>query len=160
MKAIAVALPLLIAATLGTSAQARPFDLTAMNGQLTITIGNNDQVRHQDRHKRKATHHRGQKQRYEALSPRQIARILKKRGFYNLRNMRTDGRIYSVKARGARGNLVRLTVSARNGKILNRKVLRRLRPVDHRSYGRSFDRPRDYSAHWDNHRNRTPFWIR
>nr|WP_321443760.1 hypothetical protein [uncultured Cohaesibacter sp.] len=151
MKAIAVALPLLIASVIGGPASARPLDLSTVNGQLVITIGDVSHVKHHNRDQRKAhkTHrkYKDNHRRVERLTPRQVARVLKKRGYYNLKRMRTDGRIYTVKARGARGNLVRLSVNARNGKILDRKVLRRAHVVDRRAYEPRYER-------------RAPFWIR
>ncbi|WP_114009502.1 hypothetical protein [Cohaesibacter intestini] len=152
MKAIAVALPLLVATLIGGPASARPIDLTAMNGQLVISIGKAEQVRHYGWDQRKAVKHHGKQRRFEPLPPRKIARILNNRGFTGLRNMRTDGRVYTVKARGKRGNLVRLTVNARNGKIIDRQLLRRLNRVDRRA--------NDHSARWDYRNDRRPFWIR
>ena len=65
------------------------------------------------------------------LPAKRIARKLKRQGYYNLRNMRTDGRVYTVKARGRRGNLVRLTVNGTNGRVIHRKILRKMRPVNY-----------------------------
>ena len=148
MKAIAIALPLLIAATLSTPTSARPFDLTSVNGQLVITIGKNDRVNHKGHTYRPYKKIR----RADPLPPRKIARILERRGFYNLRKMRTDGRIYTVKARNPRGNLVRLTVNARNGKIIDRTILRRLQRVDRWEYKQNFKQ----RARWGDPQSRYP----
>ena len=161
MKAVAIALPLLIAATFGAPAQARPFDLTTMNGQLVISIGNQDHVRYQDRDYRKKVRRHNSHRRADPLPPRKIARMMERRGFYNIRKMRTDGRVYTMKARGKRGNLVRLTVNARNGKIIDRRVLRRLHHVDRGDYDRRYNNRRwnNHRTSWDYQRARYPFWM-
>lgn len=164
MKAVAIALPLLIAATFGEPAAARAFDLTAMNGQLVVTIGKSDHVRYQERDYRKETRRQKKNRRFDPLPPRKIARMMERRGFYNIRKMRTDGRVYTMKARGKRGNLVRLTVNARNGKIIDRRVLRRLQRVDRWDYDRRDNRRwnnrwNENRSSWDYQRARYPFWM-
>ena len=150
MKIAAIALPLLIAATFGAPSQAAGIDARFAQGNLVLSLSAGDYVDHRIIN---AKANRKHKKRVRILKPRKIARILHSRGYYNLRKMRTDGRIYTVKARGRRGNLVRVTVNARNGRIINRKVLRRMHNVQRWQYSTGY-------AGWNRHQYRDPFWRR
>ena len=113
IKSLAIALPLLVAASLTQPAQASGFTAQFGNGNFTITLSDGKPYKHIKRNKR-----------HDKLTPRQVVRKLKKRGFYDFRKVRDKGSVYVVKAHGRRGNLVRVVVHARSGEILERRVLR------------------------------------
>lgn len=54
------------------------------------------------------------------LSPQQVRRILRDKGFRQIQYLDRRGTIYQVRAVNHRGHRVALVVSARNGAILNR----------------------------------------
>ncbi|WP_373236667.1 hypothetical protein [Cohaesibacter celericrescens] len=159
MKMTAIALPLLIAATFSMPAQARDAHAPRLlsNFELTISSGKHVDRYHfgptKEQRKNKARGHR-----FNRLPPNQIANIVHNRGFYNVRNMRTDGHVYTLKANGRRGNVVRLTVNARTGKIIDSTNVRPAKRIN---------RSNNYHNHrgWTQSRNmgqginRQPFWM-
>lgn len=75
-------------------------------------------------------HWRGDRHRHgyrHRIGPRRVERILYRRGFRDVRRIRPRGDVYIVRAVGRRGNLVRLVVSAHDGDILDRRIIRRHR---------------------------------
>ncbi|NRG17327.1 hypothetical protein HPQ64_06480 [Rhizobiales bacterium] len=75
-------------------------------------------------------HWRGDRHRHgyrDRIGPRRVERILHRRGFRDVRHIRPRGDVYIVRAVGRRGNLVRLVVSAHDGDILDRQIIRRHR---------------------------------
>ena len=66
-------------------------------------------------------HYYGDHRRWErTLSPQQVRRILRDRGFRQINYVDRRGTIYQVRAVNRRGHRVALVVSARTGAILNR----------------------------------------
>jgi hypothetical protein len=66
-------------------------------------------------------HHWRDRGGYErTLSPRQVRRILRDRGFRNIDYVDRRGSIYQVQATNRNGRRVGLVVSARSGEIINR----------------------------------------
>ncbi|MXN65331.1 hypothetical protein GR183_10505 [Stappia sp. GBMRC 2046] len=59
------------------------------------------------------------------IGPRRVSRILHRHGYRDIRDIRQHRNVYIVRAVGRRGNLVRLVVSARDGDILDRRIIRR-----------------------------------
>jgi hypothetical protein len=57
---------------------------------------------------------------HRTLSPRQVRRILRDRGFRNINYVDRRGSIYQVHATNRNGRRVGLVVSARSGDIINR----------------------------------------
>jgi hypothetical protein len=68
--------------------------------------------RHRDRHER------------VALSPREIRRILRARGFSEIRYVDRRGSVYQARAENRRGRDVLVTVSARTGEVLDVQRIR------------------------------------
>jgi hypothetical protein len=62
---------------------------------------------------------RGHHGRWGRLSPRQVTFALYRRGFHNVRIVGSRGPVYRALAISPRGGRVALTVSARNGRILD-----------------------------------------
>lgn len=67
------------------------------------------------------TEFRGQRHhgRWGRLSPRQVAFALRRQGFHRVRITSAHGPVYRALAVSPRGGRVALTVSARNGRILD-----------------------------------------
>lgn len=82
------------------------------------------------------------------LSPNRITRILYRKGFSSIHNLRTNDRYYKARAYNKRGRLVRLKIDAYNGKIVKRKAVRQWRPA----YSSQQD--------WQFSYYRAPFWQR
>ena len=61
------------------------------------------------------------------MTPRQVRRSLRHRGFHDIRFTDTQGRTYQARATGPRGGRVALTISARDARILEIHRLRRHR---------------------------------
>ena len=57
------------------------------------------------------------------LTPNQVRRILRQRGYRHMRFTDRRGRIYRLRALSPRGYPVRLVVSARNARILRREFI-------------------------------------
>ena len=136
---------MLIAATLATPVMAsgNHFTSPAENVRPHIYVDKNIQKRHQFKQHR--------------LDARQIKRILIQRGYTNINNLRFDGRTYQAKARGKRGNIVRLTIDARNGNILNRTIVRKVRPNHNGNWRPNNHAPKArLTFEWN--QSRSPFW--
>ena len=69
-------------------------------------------------------HHPGDRY-HRTLSPREVRRILRNRGYSEIRYVDRRGSIYQAHAENRRGRDVLVTVSARNGEILDVQRLRR-----------------------------------
>lgn len=61
------------------------------------------------------------------LSPRQVRRQLRHRGFHNMRFVDRRAPVYKLRAIGPRGHRVFLVVSSRSGRIIERHRVRRHR---------------------------------
>lgn len=139
MKLAALILPIALATATLSMPAAQAKDLTTQfgNGSITLSFGSDD--RHHG-----GKHWGGKRYNHRTMSPRQISRSLYKRGYRDIRSMYTTGRTYTVIAKSRRGDLHRLTVSARDGDILDRDLLRK---------ARRFDDRRGNRGHGDHHRN-------
>ena len=65
------------------------------------------------------------RQRSRFLAPYQVRRILRSRGYRNIRYFDRSGAVYRAQATDYRGRRVALTINARNGVILDSDRLRR-----------------------------------
>jgi len=61
------------------------------------------------------------------MSPRQVRRLLKHRGFDHIRFTDTQGKIYRARATGPRGRYVALTIRSRDARILEVQRIHRHR---------------------------------
>ena len=158
MKITAIAL-LIATATISLPAQASDFTTKLSRGQVTLSFSANDHHRSTKPvpHKKHLVKQRI-RHNFVPLSPRRVANILHHRGYSDLRNMRTDGRIYTLQAHNRRGHTERLTVSAHNGKILKHTTIHRMGHVAPRTY-RTPDSHRTHTD-WAYNRDRKPFWLR
>ena len=148
MKKTAIALAMLIGlgtASIPAQAESLTFSFYGNNGGFSISTSD---------HKRYATNRKvGRKEyrRVRPLSPNRVTRILRKRGFYRIRNLRTNDRFYKARALNRRGNPVRIKMDAYSGKIVKRTPIR----LDRRGYYRTQGwRGADYNPY------RVPFWAR
>ncbi|MCT4656413.1 MAG: hypothetical protein N4A65_11430 [Cohaesibacter sp.] len=143
MKKTAIALSMLVAvaaSSLPAQAGNFSFGFYGPNGGFAISTdrhGNLKPVRHAKR----------KQQRVEKLRPRQVARIIRRNGFYDVHNMKIKGRFYKAKAYDHRDRLVRLKVNAFNGRIVKKKLVPRARPIPYDQYG------------WTYYPPRQPFWT-
>jgi hypothetical protein len=78
-------------------------------------------------HDRRYDHGRWDRDRHQAryLSANEVRRILRSRGYRNIDYVDRNGSIYRARAIDYRGRMVALTISARNGVILDSDRLRR-----------------------------------
>lgn len=78
-------------------------------------------------HDRRHGHGRWDRDRHQAryLSPNEVRRILRSRGYRNINYVDRNGSVYRARAVDYRGRWVALTISARNGVILDSDRLRR-----------------------------------
>lgn len=144
MKITTITLSLFIAATasaLPAKAESLHFGIYGPNGGFSISTSDNSTpyvaVNDRQRIKKKKRNKR-HVQYIEPLSPRQIARKLRRKGFYGLHNMRYNDVVYKVRAYNRRGRLVKLKLDAYNGEILKRRRLDDYRPHRHEQYGWSY----------------------
>lgn len=96
---------------LGTLVSAIPANATS----LSIQIGSGWVG--QDVHYRGGQY--GRHDRWSALSPQQVRRVLRQRGFDHIRFIDRQGSVYVARAQDWRGRAVRVVVSARSGAILD-----------------------------------------
>lgn len=117
MKKIAIitaGLAMLISASSVQAFEAR-FTPAPASAQATSAAGIQKVHWRGNRHDHGRRHH---------IGPRRVSHILHRRGYRDIREIRPRGNVYIVRAVGYRGNLVRLVVSARDGDILDRRVIR------------------------------------
>lgn len=148
MKKTAIAIALLIgvgSASVPAQAESLTFGFYGPNGGFSISTSD---------HKNYAPIRKAGKRDYRQvypLPPKRIVKKLRKRGFYNIRNLRTNDRFYKARATNKRGRVVRLKIDAYTGKIVKRTHVK----WDRRGYYRN-----EGWAGAGYRQNRTPFWQR
>lgn len=148
MKKTALAIAMLIgigSASVPARAESLTFGFYGPNGGFSISTSD---------HKRYAPTHQVSKKNYRRvypLPPKRIVKKLRKRGFYKIRNLRTNDRFYKARATNKRGRVVRLKIDAYTGKIVKRTHIK----WDRRGYYRN-----QGWAGADYYPNRIPFWQR
>ena len=105
IKTTAIALGALIAAS--TAASAGPVNLAVHVGNQTPGI--------------QLIHGRGG--RHAGLPPHAVRRVLARHGYRDIRSLDRRGPVYVAVARGHRGALYNVQVSAHNGRILSQNVI-------------------------------------
>lgn len=63
------------------------------------------------------------------LDRRDVVRVLRRHGYRDIQRLRRSGHVYKARAVTRRGHPMRVTVSARNGRIVNVRRLRWHRPA-------------------------------
>lgn len=64
-----------------------------------------------------------------ALDRRDVVRVLHRHGYRDIHRLRRSGRVYQARAVTRRGHPMRVTVSARNGRVISAQRLRWHRPA-------------------------------
>jgi len=141
MKKTLIALTALVAATVGfqSQAQAGPrhnsgsgfqFEIDLGNGS-GFSIGNGFRRVHQPYRYSDRRYWRGDRYRYDRryfrcniAGKRSIRRSLRGRGFYDIRQLRRYGKIYSAKAVSPRGYLMKLKINGCNYRIVKRRIIK------------------------------------
>lgn len=114
-----------LAATAPARAESFSFGIYGENGGVTFRSGNYYQPA-QNWNYRPRDYNRRDYARYR-MTPRQIRRSLRHRGFDHIRFTDTRGRIYRARATGYRGKRVALTIRSRDARILEIHRIRRHR---------------------------------
>ncbi len=148
MKKTLIALTALVAATVGFQSQAQAgHNHNSRSGALQfgngsgLSIGNGFSRVHQPYgysprrprpygYKKPYNYNNGYIRPYvcNIAGKRKVRRSLRSRGFYDIRRIRQNGKIYSAKAVSPRGYLVKLKVNGCNLRIVKRKVIRNYSP--------------------------------
>lgn len=148
MKKTAIAIAMLIgigSASVPAQAETLTFGFYGPNGGFSIST--NDRKHYAPIQKVGKKEYR----RVRPLPPHRIVKKLRKRGFYNIRNLRTNDRFYKARAINKRGRVVRLKIDAYTGRIVKRKPVK----WDRRGYYRN--------EGWSGagfYPNRIPYWQR
>jgi hypothetical protein len=74
---------------------------------------------HDGGHKWRGERRGGHDRHYGTLTPQEVRRVLRDKGYRQINYVDRRGRIYEVRATNHRGHRVGLVVSARNGAVLN-----------------------------------------
>jgi len=136
-KTLAAGIVALTALVTTAPAQADSFSfgIYGEHGGVTFRSGDHYQPVH-DRNFRRWDDRRWDDRRWDSrrwdyahyrMSPRQVRRSLRQRGFHEIRFTDTEGRIYQAVATGPRGRRVALTIRARDARIVEIHRIRRHR---------------------------------
>ena len=114
-KTTIIATVALIAAGTATvsSAQAR-------HGNFSVHIGTPNAGIHYTHNNRG---YRGPSRHRQALTPREIRRVLRYQGFRHIRNLDRRGRVYVARAVSYNGRLYKIRLNAYNGRIIGQRVI-------------------------------------
>ncbi len=152
MKKTALTFAMLVGlatASLPAQAESFRFGIYGPNGGFTISTSDHHYVGQPVKHVTKKKRVNKKKYRQvKVLSPNRITRILRRKGFNDIHNLRTNDRYYKARAYNRRGRLVKLKIDAYNGKIVKRKPIRQWRPARYDQY------------RWQSTQYRAPFWMR
>lgn len=148
MKKTAIAIAMLIgvgSASVPAQAESLTFGFHGPNGGFSISTSDHNHYAPVRKVVKKGY------RRVQPLPPHRIVKKLRKRGFHDIRNLRTNDRFYKARATNKRGRIVRLKIDAFSGKIVKRTHVK----WDRRGYYRN--------QGWSGagfYPDRIPFWMR
>ncbi len=127
-KTLAAGIVALTALAAATPAQADSFSfgIYGQNGSVTFSTGDTHYRPAHYRDYRPRDHRRWDYANYR-MTPRQVSRSLRRRGFEHIRFTDSYGRIYRATATTSHGRRVALTIRSRDARILEMHRIRRHR---------------------------------
>ncbi|WP_319532348.1 hypothetical protein [uncultured Cohaesibacter sp.] len=148
MKTTIFAIPLLIAATLATP---------------VLAEGRHSNPQYAASEQNRGAHKIIKKKTFfnqRRLKIGEMKRMLIQRGYSHISDLQYTGRFYTAKARSSRGQFVMLTMDPRNGIILNRTLVHKMRPAyENDQHHLKQARPsQERNLGSDQQKNRSPFW--
>ncbi len=115
-----------LAVTAPAQADSFSFGIYGQNGGVTFSTGDTRYRPSHDWNYRPRDHRRWDYANYR-MTPRQVSRSLRRRGFNHIRFTDGYGRIYRATATTSRGRRVALTIRSRDARILEMHRIRRHR---------------------------------
>ncbi len=124
-KILAAGVVALTALATTAPAQAESFSFGIYGDHIGVTFRSSDSYRPVHGRNYRPQEYRRRDYAYYRMTPRQVRRSLRHRGFQHIRFTDARGQLYRARATGPRGRRVAMTIRSRDGRIVKLHRIRR-----------------------------------